>query len=408
MLNKGMSSIPNELLARIFELAYEADGPRQRNVGPITLSHVCRHFRAVALDTPRLWSVVSNWMCIEEMEASISRSKAVELVVLFDQNVEESLPPPLRPRLTLKEVMEAVVPHQKRWIKFDLKADVSGLMDQENVNILALYPDLELPSLQGMVLKFATIVNHPESISDRVASCISGWLLPSFVKIEMHNILPSSLLVPRDLLTDCHLSFEISREEPLNTNSIIAALSGLDNLELLFLCFGGDVTTGEGFTGDDRPVVMPKLTAMMMTIVSDQQGPATVPPSAFLRSLRMPKLETLRFTLYTGTNTEDWLAELPIHSKPVDGQETEKDSCHLTELDVVMLHTSANAQVLFDSCNNLPHLRNLKIINKQLSFESFISLSPLPALHSLSLTHCDSLQENFPSILRDWCGTFSE
>jgi hypothetical protein len=51
-LEVGLASLPNEILARIFELArpeeFEMGNPELLDRLPITLSHVCRRFRKAA------------------------------------------------------------------------------------------------------------------------------------------------------------------------------------------------------------------------------------------------------------------------------------------------------------------------------------------------------------------------
>src|SRR6202042_1837830 len=55
----AISSIPNEILADIFELLFFCAEPKQQELPPeILLSQIIRRWRNVALSTPRLWAKV--------------------------------------------------------------------------------------------------------------------------------------------------------------------------------------------------------------------------------------------------------------------------------------------------------------------------------------------------------------
>lgn len=87
--------IVHELLKHVYEEANEFTdfGARQA----IDFSHVCRRFRRVALDTPVLWSSISNLRAPEEQSMRLQRAKNSGLTFLFnmvdsdypDQSVDE-------------------------------------------------------------------------------------------------------------------------------------------------------------------------------------------------------------------------------------------------------------------------------------------------------------------------------
>lgn len=56
----GLASIPDEILSEIFEYELELNDIVSTSKTTGTLSLVCRRFRRVALNTPRLWSRISK------------------------------------------------------------------------------------------------------------------------------------------------------------------------------------------------------------------------------------------------------------------------------------------------------------------------------------------------------------
>ncbi|KAI0277169.1 hypothetical protein BGY98DRAFT_901925, partial [Russula aff. rugulosa BPL654] len=79
-----ISGLPPEILARVFHVLVHEEPPfsRRRNLGWIRVTHVCRHWRQVALDDSSLWARISgtqaNTKWISEM---LARAKNAPLDV---------------------------------------------------------------------------------------------------------------------------------------------------------------------------------------------------------------------------------------------------------------------------------------------------------------------------------------
>ena len=82
-----ISLLPPEILAHVFHLLVLEDPPfsRRRNLGWITVTHVCRHWRQVALDDTSLWARIrdtpTNTKWISEM---LARAKNAPLDIEFN------------------------------------------------------------------------------------------------------------------------------------------------------------------------------------------------------------------------------------------------------------------------------------------------------------------------------------
>ncbi|TDL30140.1 hypothetical protein BD410DRAFT_850581 [Rickenella mellea] len=74
-LEEGIKSLLDELLRHIFELGYEDEGVRRCSDFSFLVSSVSQRFRRVALDSPRIWRGIHNYMPPAQLELLVSRSK---------------------------------------------------------------------------------------------------------------------------------------------------------------------------------------------------------------------------------------------------------------------------------------------------------------------------------------------
>ena len=105
----------------------------------LTVSHVCKHWRAVALETPALWSLIDvetggqATPSYRRASAYLSRTKEYPLSISIDVNEwdpddesissEQSDNHPPETSAQLLKIMDLLLPHTGRWRKFKLVAE---------------------------------------------------------------------------------------------------------------------------------------------------------------------------------------------------------------------------------------------------------------------------------------------
>ncbi|KLO19330.1 hypothetical protein SCHPADRAFT_71121 [Schizopora paradoxa] len=107
----NLPDLPYELLASILIDASSA-APQ---IFCISISHVCRRLRQFALSLPQLWTHVSNYQTLDEVDTFLARSKDEKLVVyLLAMRRDGS---------NCQQFLKRVVPHRARWRVFGFKAN---------------------------------------------------------------------------------------------------------------------------------------------------------------------------------------------------------------------------------------------------------------------------------------------
>ncbi len=109
----GLASLPNELVARIFDYVVNGDASLtnpNRWKAAVALSHVCQYFWETAVSCPQLWSNISR---SSEIAAScLSRSKNapldVELMVTFGTGAFQNV-------LQFEQLSLGSLSHSSRW-----------------------------------------------------------------------------------------------------------------------------------------------------------------------------------------------------------------------------------------------------------------------------------------------------
>ncbi len=150
----GLTSLPNELLSRIFECAVNDATLTIPNrwKAAVTLSHVCQSFRETALSCPHNWTSISR---SDAMAAScLSRSKdlplEVELIVGFGSSDDPH-------ELRFEQLLPDILSHSNRWRHLDVRfLSISG--DDDAVNRMPLsgsdirqaFREVDAPSLKSL------------------------------------------------------------------------------------------------------------------------------------------------------------------------------------------------------------------------------------------------------------------
>lgn len=181
----AIHSLPVELLTRIFVLGAGFDDPYADSLFllkpeqayvpmpssnfQVVVSHVCQHWRQVALRAPHLWTTLhfrekSHIERAREYLARCTRSTTFLLDVLFDSVSEEDHTPGVTLyKEEVRSIFQIIIPHVKRWRSFHLKIcdnDCKGLARQflgscgpaPNLETLQLYHFEDYRTTQNLYL----------------------------------------------------------------------------------------------------------------------------------------------------------------------------------------------------------------------------------------------------------------
>ncbi|TDL17485.1 hypothetical protein BD410DRAFT_901458 [Rickenella mellea] len=152
-LQRGIHSIPDDILAHIFEVGYHScddQGSRDSHHFSVAVSHVSRRFRMVALRTPRIWTRLSNWMKTSQLETFSYRSKAADLIITATTDEYDD------PNISLEAFLAITLPSHSRWSEFTY-----DILEHHNLfpqAILSQTRNLTFPRLRslGCVKAFST------------------------------------------------------------------------------------------------------------------------------------------------------------------------------------------------------------------------------------------------------------
>lgn len=99
-------SLPFDVLSHIVKLACS---PKTMGHDALTITHVCRRFRYVALNTAVLWSHLFSRDSLDKTTSFISRAKEADLSVTIEEISDAS---------SLDNFLALVTPHCDRWVEF--------------------------------------------------------------------------------------------------------------------------------------------------------------------------------------------------------------------------------------------------------------------------------------------------
>ena len=186
-----MSSLPPEILVKIFELVVEdvesgpatsiSDAVTRLQVNPnpsvvnaISLSHVNQQWRSISLATPCLWTRIELWDGLDRVHAFLERSKSMLIDISLNSAVEESqfstiIDESIDARLQRKGIPDAVtvaVTHADRWRSFSW---IQTYLFQEEDRVLPCLVDIQTPNLQVITVSDPRhILFSPLSIREAV------------------------------------------------------------------------------------------------------------------------------------------------------------------------------------------------------------------------------------------------
>lgn len=414
-----IDSLPFELLSYILQTTYDlalnsskrksslqcsgfTEGNRQAAEFALTISHCSNRFRDIALQTPRLWSLVHNGWHILQFEEFIRRSKGVGLSIIADCS---------KPKIKLPELLGIILPHQERLILLHLDLSASPLTIMELVDTLTRCPSLVFSSLNELIVIMKVI---PIEITDRVSHLFSRWSLPKLQVLRTYNFLPT--FVVGGLLTQFFFEYNHDVEDAaaldlISIHTLMERSPQLQHLSLYLRCdeshyyvYEAAIEAGPFYVEKDYPpVFLPNLTKLSVSVQHPKPYQYNPPPS-LLQSLIMPNLHRLELTL-CGSLIEPWFEAFSFYNATT----VQFDCTSLLTLILRFSDHEVDAQYLFDTISDLPKLRRLLILVVEetvnvtgrpeeralLNLEFVQDFPSLPALRELTLSSCGRAPRRF-------------
>jgi hypothetical protein len=337
-------NLPIEILCRMFEAAHNAsfaEGIPNNPLIEVTISHICRGWRSIALSLPLLWSrfrhdasELPERIPVDRLVAYLERSgsRLLDLHFAFAKSVlsEGSL-------ALFNSMLESTIPHVARWRRFSLFSD-------EDVPVLAFcdkLKHLEAPNLEHFTM--CPGLEEPESlIFDGLSLSVFLGGAPKLFHLRLDPTCPSKYLPPFSNVTVLRLEDESLDLGVWNFGSYstfleILALPSLSSLSIV----------GEQFRKPDSPHSS-KIT--MNNLKHLRYGGDSDLIDHFLPFLFAPLLETLILSNI----------ELPLPPSPFPKFMQPFSKLHSLEL-IACVDTDIGFFTSFAALT--PHVTNLTIVD---------------------------------------------
>lgn len=297
--------LPDELLSMILETAYcSYRGEPRASDFAITISHISQRFRTVALNTPLLWSTLSNSQSIPEINTFIRRSKAVDMSILIHEGGAHFPHAWLSP-LPIDKFMDAVIHLAPRWVEF--RAHLSSLHESELDDLRAISDrNLDFPRLKRLSVACKASAEDDSDETTPEEAFFSSWRMPQLSEYFSMNILPIRLTPISLGLTTCALCLCTSQPYDWDFLALLTALSGFPCLRELQLTFQ-DVGLHEAIL--ELPLTTLGALEMLKITVSCSSKILVI--RSFIHSLNLPYLKALDYSLaFTKSNIVSFLRSI--------------------------------------------------------------------------------------------------
>ncbi|TDL19589.1 hypothetical protein BD410DRAFT_791976 [Rickenella mellea] len=375
VLHSGIQSIPTEVLSEIF-LISRADAENS-NEHSISVSHVSRRFREVALQTAGLWTTLyANHPLLETMEFLKRTGSAplhIDLTCDFVLDQDHPLAAHMVPFL------EVVVPHSSRWKVLDI-----NFVEEDTNDFPNFGPNLQVPLL-------STLTHNVEASLDENTplNCIVfPYSTPNLRLYKAVNVMPTTNAA-RSTLTSCCLRWnghpEIN-DMNIDLSLLLSTLDGMPSLNDLTLAFY-DVFFLPSSIPASKSARFPSIKKFSLEYGPGRYIDALV--FHLMRSFDLPSV--IDFTITYSTNAGfvspiQW--EMP--KGPIPVQTLQK----LCIRDATQIHNLS--EVSLDRCESLQHF-TLDSLGVELFWEGCsrtrdrVWSKQIP-LRTLTLRHCDKVK----------------
>ncbi|TDL30171.1 hypothetical protein BD410DRAFT_54847 [Rickenella mellea] len=217
-ISVGLHSLPDEVIREIFEYGTASAGEfYAEKEFPFHASHVNRRFRSIALETPRIWTRLSNLLPLPQLETYIQRSKNADLSIfvdmyhVLDHDHEKSL---------LSEFLKITTKHSRRWSYFQYDGDWSIVNDDGE----PFEPDLSDYFFDEISLLSLPRLTHlawnvrAEGEWDSLELFLSECEVPNLVHFDGLNVLLDAPSIGSGLVS-CDLTFMMASRSTGTSNN---------------------------------------------------------------------------------------------------------------------------------------------------------------------------------------------
>lgn len=282
--------LPAELLAKVFCILEQSSrGTSWKALEWVRVTHVCRHWRTVALECPALWGyITTQYKKRKSMDILLERSKQAPLTVYFRDWKEEDDP-----------MLLDIVSQTQRLQSLELERDAghkSSPMEKVLFRFSGSPKLLEKLVIVGHKGRERTAYNAaPDNTTDAVPKELAQVDFPCLRTLEIsHCLIPWEVLpkAPRLIHLKLHT---LSRTSCMPAQPFLSSLRSLPLLQSLDLV---DLLPGEDLPAAVPPIPLPALRNLKLRGSFAQL-------LCFLRATRIPEEATLHLGFTVDPEAEE-------------------------------------------------------------------------------------------------------
>ncbi|TDL30160.1 hypothetical protein BD410DRAFT_54675 [Rickenella mellea] len=203
---KGINSLPDEILRIIFEIGHDDQDFEHGSELSLAVSGVSRQFRRVALESPWIWRRLSNNQSVGQLELFITRSRTVGLEVAINPCEDPYIDRGRHQeyygkRIAIPDFMDIVTKQSHRWTSFYFATEDRD----EEIPELSEYPLLNLPLLTSLTCDFEPTEGGGDE--DEISYLFDDWRTPNLRRVCIMGGAVIEIPEISSDLTSCDLRF---------------------------------------------------------------------------------------------------------------------------------------------------------------------------------------------------------